>query len=110
MLIHPPTGRRRAQLGRDLLAEDLVHDVGTVVPSRGEHPERTRDIRWIYLHMIEEYARLIYAAASPRPRRSPGVHTGGYLRSERWPSSVTKCGLASGRTCCRRQRTGALSG
>ena len=28
-----------------------------VVPSRGEHPERTRDIRWIYLHMIEEYAR-----------------------------------------------------
>jgi uncharacterized damage-inducible protein DinB len=29
----------------------------TVVPSRGDHPERTRDIRWIYLHMIEEYAR-----------------------------------------------------
>jgi len=28
MLIHPPTGRRRAQLGRDLLAEDLVHDLG----------------------------------------------------------------------------------
>ena len=28
-----------------------------VVPSRGEHPERTRDIRWIYVHMIEEYAR-----------------------------------------------------
>jgi uncharacterized damage-inducible protein DinB len=28
-----------------------------VVPSRGDHPERTRDIRWIYLHMIEEYAR-----------------------------------------------------
>ena len=28
-----------------------------VVPSRGHHPERTRNIRWIYLHMIEEYAR-----------------------------------------------------
>jgi uncharacterized damage-inducible protein DinB len=28
-----------------------------VVPSRGDHPERSRDIRWIYLHMIEEYAR-----------------------------------------------------
>jgi hypothetical protein len=28
-----------------------------VVPSRGDHPERTRNIRWIYLHMIEEYAR-----------------------------------------------------
>jgi uncharacterized damage-inducible protein DinB len=28
-----------------------------VVPSRGHHPERTRNVRWIYLHMIEEYAR-----------------------------------------------------
>jgi uncharacterized damage-inducible protein DinB len=28
-----------------------------VVPSRGDHHERTRDIRWIYLHMIDEYAR-----------------------------------------------------
>lgn len=28
-----------------------------VVASRGDHPERTRDIRWIYLHMIDEYAR-----------------------------------------------------
>jgi uncharacterized damage-inducible protein DinB len=28
-----------------------------VVPSRGDHPERSRDIRWIYLHMIDEYAR-----------------------------------------------------
>jgi hypothetical protein len=28
-----------------------------VVPSRGDHPERTRDMRWIYVHMIEEYAR-----------------------------------------------------
>jgi uncharacterized damage-inducible protein DinB len=28
-----------------------------VVPSRGHDRERTRDIRWIYVHMIEEYAR-----------------------------------------------------
>lgn len=28
-----------------------------VVPSHGDHPERVRNIRWIYLHMIEEYAR-----------------------------------------------------
>jgi uncharacterized damage-inducible protein DinB len=27
------------------------------VESRGHHPERVRDLRWIYLHMIEEYAR-----------------------------------------------------
>jgi uncharacterized protein DUF664 len=27
------------------------------VPSNGDHPERTRDIRWIYLYMIEEYTR-----------------------------------------------------
>jgi|SRR5579875_178743 len=28
-----------------------------VVPSRGHHPERVRNVRWLYLHMIEEYAR-----------------------------------------------------
>ena len=28
-----------------------------VVPSHGDHPERVRNIRWLYLHMIEEYAR-----------------------------------------------------
>jgi hypothetical protein len=28
-----------------------------VVASRGDHPERTMDVRWIFLHMIEEYAR-----------------------------------------------------
>jgi hypothetical protein len=27
------------------------------VLSHGDHPERVRDLRWIYLHMIEEYAR-----------------------------------------------------
>ncbi len=40
-------------------AQAAVADRGLddVVPSRGDHPERTRSIRWIYLHMIEEYAR-----------------------------------------------------
>jgi hypothetical protein len=53
-------------------AEDLAHYVAecercraatadlsleTIVPSGGHHPERTRNVRWIYLHMIEEYAR-----------------------------------------------------
>jgi Protein of unknown function (DUF664) len=28
-----------------------------VVPSKGDHPERVLDIRWIFVHMIEEYAR-----------------------------------------------------
>jgi hypothetical protein len=28
-----------------------------IVPSRGHHPERSRNIRWIYVHMLEEYAR-----------------------------------------------------
>lgn len=32
-------------------------DLDHVVPSLGHHPERTRDLRWIYLHMIDEYAR-----------------------------------------------------
>jgi hypothetical protein len=40
-------------------ARDAVagHSLDEVVPSRGHHPERERDIRWIYVHMIEEYAR-----------------------------------------------------
>ena len=32
-------------------------DLDHVVPSHGDHPERVRNLRWIYLHMIEEYAR-----------------------------------------------------
>ena len=41
------------------LAREAVRgkDLDDVVPSHGDHPERVRDIRWIYLHMIEEYAR-----------------------------------------------------
>ena len=27
------------------------------MPSHGGHPEHTREIRWTYLHMVEEYAR-----------------------------------------------------
>jgi uncharacterized damage-inducible protein DinB len=32
-------------------------ELDEVVPSHGHHPERVRTIRWIYQHMIEEYAR-----------------------------------------------------
>jgi hypothetical protein len=41
------------------LARGAVRDLGLdhVVPSHGDHPERVRDLRWIYVHMIEEYAR-----------------------------------------------------
>jgi uncharacterized damage-inducible protein DinB len=41
-------------LARAAVASKQLDDV---VPSHGHHPERGRDIRWIYLHMIEEYAR-----------------------------------------------------
>jgi hypothetical protein len=42
------------QRSRDATAGLSLDDV---VPSRGHHVERTRNVRWIYLHMIEEYAR-----------------------------------------------------
>jgi hypothetical protein len=42
------------QRSREAMAALSLDDV---VPSRGHHSERTRNIRWIYLHMIEEYAR-----------------------------------------------------
>ncbi len=42
------------ELARAAVADKLLDDV---VPSRGDHPERTRNIRWIYIHMVEEYAR-----------------------------------------------------
>ncbi|MBO0771335.1 MAG: DinB family protein [Actinobacteria bacterium] len=42
------------ELARAAVAGKQLDDV---VPSHGHHPERTRDIRWLYLHMIEEYAR-----------------------------------------------------
>jgi uncharacterized damage-inducible protein DinB len=39
---------------KEAVAQKSLDDV---VRSHGHHPERTRDIRWIYIHMIEEYAR-----------------------------------------------------
>ena len=42
---------------KDVRAAVAGKRLDDVVPSHGDHPERTRDIRWIYLHMIEEYAR-----------------------------------------------------
>jgi len=40
-------------------ADEAVRDrqLDDQVPSHGHHPEQVRDIRWIYLHMVEEYAR-----------------------------------------------------
>lgn len=32
-------------------------DLDDQVRSHGHHPGRLRDVRWLYLHMIEEYAR-----------------------------------------------------
>jgi len=48
------TFRAEIQAAREAVADKTLDDV---VPSRGHHPVRTRDIRWIYVHMIEEYAR-----------------------------------------------------
>jgi hypothetical protein len=45
---------RECSAARDAVAG---HSLDEVVASRGDHPERVRDIRWIYVHMIEEYAR-----------------------------------------------------
>ncbi|MGH3319365.1 MAG: DinB family protein [Streptosporangiaceae bacterium] len=46
--------RREVQEARAASRDKQLDDV---VRSHGHHPERVRDIRWIYLHMIEEYAR-----------------------------------------------------
>jgi uncharacterized damage-inducible protein DinB len=48
------TFRRECDASRAAVAS---LDLDTVVPSLGDHKERTRDLRWIYVHMIEEYAR-----------------------------------------------------
>src|SRR5437868_7930596 len=47
------TYRREIERSRAAVREKGLDDV---VPSHGHH-KRDRDIRWIYLHMIEEYAR-----------------------------------------------------
>jgi uncharacterized damage-inducible protein DinB len=46
--------KREVEHARAAVAGKQLDDV---VPSHADHPERTRDVRWIYLHMIEEYAR-----------------------------------------------------
>jgi hypothetical protein len=46
--------QKECELARAAVAGRSLDDV---VPSRGHHPERERDIRWIFVHMIEEYAR-----------------------------------------------------
>jgi len=46
--------RAECEASRAAVADRSLDDV---VPSRGHHPERVRDIRWIFVHMIEEYAR-----------------------------------------------------
>jgi hypothetical protein len=48
------TFRRECDAARAAVAGRSLDDV---VPSRGDHPERERDVRWLYVHMIEEYAR-----------------------------------------------------
>jgi Protein of unknown function (DUF664) len=48
------TFRRECEAARAAVAGRALD---AVVSSRGDHPERERDIRWIYVHMIEEYAR-----------------------------------------------------
>jgi hypothetical protein len=48
------TFRRECAAARVAVAARALDEV---VPSRGDHPERLRDIRWIFVHMIEEYAR-----------------------------------------------------
>ena len=48
------TYRREVKAAKAAVAGKTLDDV---VQSRGHHPEQTRDIRWIYVHMIEEYAR-----------------------------------------------------
>jgi hypothetical protein len=45
---------REVEAARSAVA---AQSLDLVVPSRANHPERTRDVRWIYLHMIDEYAR-----------------------------------------------------
>jgi uncharacterized damage-inducible protein DinB len=46
--------RSEIEQTRPVLAGMQLDDV---VPSHGDHPERVRNVRWLYLHMIEEYAR-----------------------------------------------------
>ena len=53
----PPTSRHSSRNIEHARAAVAGQQLDDVVPSHGHHSECTRDIRWIYLHMIEEYAR-----------------------------------------------------
>ena len=59
--LHPD--RAEAELAAYAAELDLARTAAAtrplddVVPSRGHHPEQTRTVRWIYLHMIDEYGR-----------------------------------------------------
>jgi hypothetical protein len=46
--------RQECELARAAVAGRSLDDV---VPSSGHHPERRRNVRWIFVHMLEEYAR-----------------------------------------------------
>ncbi|HET6966345.1 MAG TPA: DinB family protein [Acidimicrobiales bacterium] len=46
--------RAECEAARAAVAGRSLDDV---FPSRGDHPERERDLRWLFVHMIEEYAR-----------------------------------------------------
>lgn len=48
------TFRREVEAAREAVRDKALDEV---VPSRGHHPEQVRNIRWIYVHMLEEYAR-----------------------------------------------------
>ncbi|MGZ4139450.1 MAG: DinB family protein [Actinomycetota bacterium] len=48
------TYRREIERSRAAVRDKQLDDV---VPSHGRHKDRVRNVRWIYLHMIEEYAR-----------------------------------------------------
>jgi uncharacterized damage-inducible protein DinB len=48
------TYRREVDMARAAAATRSLDDV---VPSRGHHPERVRSVRWILVHLVEEYAR-----------------------------------------------------
>jgi uncharacterized damage-inducible protein DinB len=46
--------RQEIEQARETMAGKQLEDV---VPSHGHHPEQLRNVRWLYLHMIAEYAR-----------------------------------------------------
>lgn len=54
-----PQADLAAYRAETVLADAAVRDkdLDNQVRSHGHHPEQVRDIRWIYIHMIEEYSR-----------------------------------------------------